>query len=532
MRACVGVVAAAACLLAAAAGAGAAVGQFQGTVATVGGESITAQEVRLLRERTDLKHNTMGLSARDINATALEMAVRRRLILLDAKKGKQLDGDLGDRVKAVAVPAYARYYRKVRLGEVKVSDKEIELQAPDFAMERRRVSYIVSTSEEAARAARARADAGEDFARLAAEYSEGPASEKGGDLGWLEKAQNRYFSPEQWETIFKLPKGGLTQVFPSILFAEAWALAKVVDIERYSPHEVAEMRNAIGQQLREQKVAAEFAALVKAAALTIPEGSAAAAAKADRGAVLATFTGGKVTAGEFRGYLKRMLLDPAAVDAASRRQHLQDYGEMAVVAAKKEPELNKRKGFREEARQAIDEATVKAYLELLYERVTVTDADVERAYYQRPEKNQRPEQVELWQIRIATREEADEAYQRLKRGEEFESVAQLFAQTQEERSKAGLVGLVSLATLPGAMGSTVSALKVMEVSQPLAERFGYYIFQVRQKIDAKQLTLREREAAIRAELLEERKVKAFEDTLARLKGEFKVKVDNAALDKI
>jgi len=531
MKGCVGVVAAAAWVLLAAAGSGAVAAEFQGTVATVGGEPVTAQEVRVQRSRTDLKHNTMGLSPRDVNATALEMVVRRRLILLDAKKNKLLDGELGERVRAVSNPAYARYYRKVRLSEASVDDKEIDRAAPEIAMERRRISYIVTTSEEAARTAQARAAAGADFKALVAEYSEGPASEKGGDLGWLDQSQNQYFSEEQWRTIFKLPKGGVTQVFPTNLFDNAWALARVDDIERYTSHEVKETRTAIGNQLREKKVADEIAAIVKGAQLSIAATAVATAATADHAAVIATFDGGTVKAGEFRAYLRRMQLQPEAVDAVTMRQHLQEYGELAVVATKKEPVLAKRKGFREEAKEAIDTATVNAYLDLIYEGVTVTDADVERAYREHPEKNVRPAQVQLWQIRVATKEEADEAYQRLKKGEDFETVAQLFAQTSAERSLAGLQGMVQPSSLPGTLGATVAALKIMEVSQPVAERFGYFIFQVRKIDPEKNLTLADRTPAIRAELLEEGRVQAFEGMLTKLNNEFKVTVNSAALEK-
>lgn len=532
MQGRMGIVAAFAWVLAGAVGPAAAAGTFQGTVATVGGESISAQEVRTERDRPDLKHSNMGLAPLEANLNALEMAVRRRLVLLEVKKRKLQDGPLGDRIKAVTIPAYAALYRKARLKEVAVTDAEIDRTAPAAAMERRRVSYIVTTSAEQARKALSRAEAGENFAALAAEYSEGPGSEKGGDIGWLEKGQNKYFPDEQWEAIFRLPKGGVTQIFPSPLFEQSLSIVRVDEIERYSPHEVTEMRNAVRNQLREKKVDAEIAGLVNAARLSLNEPALATVSRADRGAVLAGFDGGAVTAGVFRAYLERGQQNVAGLDIATLRQHLEVFGKAAVVAAKKERDLLKIKGYAAGIKKATDEAIVKNYFELLYAGVTATDAETESYYREHPEANRRPAQVELLQIRTATKEEADEAYARLKKGEDFESVAVLFAQTAVERQKAGRVGLVREGELPDPLGSTVFSLNLMEISQPYAERFGYFIFQVLRKIPAKELSLQERKAEIGAELLQRKKEQAFSDTLARLKSEYKIKVDNAAIEKM
>jgi len=533
MKGRAGTIAAAAMIVAITAGSAGSAGQFKGTVATVGGDPVTAAEVRAERDRTDLKHGSMGLSPQDVNAQALEVTVRRRLVMLDVKKRTMLDGPLGDRMRAITNPAYARSYRKARIKEVAVTDVEVNLAAPTAAIDRRRVSYIVTTAEKPIREAHVRALAGEDFAALAREYSEGPGSEKGGDLGWLEQGQNSYFTEEQWAAIYRLPKGGVTGVFPSLMFDESWVIARVDDIERYSPHEVEEMRKAVRQQLRDRKVGEEIEKLVRDARLSVKEEPLGRIAQAGRGETVAAFDGGSVTAGAFRAYLERMKLDPAQVDAATLRLHLKDFAEQAVIATKKEKYLLKKKGFREGLEKATNEALVNTYIELLYAGLApTTDAEVERAYREDPDKNLRPAQVELWQIRLSTKEEADEAYQRLMKGEDFESVAVLFAATVEEGKKQGFVGLLREGQFPEPLGSAVFSLKLMEVGKPIAARFGYFIHQVRKIVPEKVLTLQERQEAIRVQLLQQKKEQAFSATMERLKNEFKIKVDDAALQKI
>lgn len=532
MKGRVGAIAAAIWVATVAAGSAGAAGQFEGTVATVGGSAVTAADVRAERDRTDQKHSTMGLSPQDATARALEVSVRRRLVMLDVKKRKLLDGPLGDRMRAITIPVYARFYRKYSLEQVTVPDEEVTKAAPSAAIDRRRISYIVTTAEKPIREAHTRALAGEDFAKLAREFSEGPGSEKGGDLGWLERGQNSYFNEEQWAAIFRLPKGGVTEVFPSVIFDTSWAFARVDDIETYSPHEVAEMRNAVRKQLIDRKVTEEMEKVVREAHLTLKEEPLGRMAQADRGEIVATFDGGSVTIGTLRAYLKRMLLDPAQVDLATLRLHLKDFAEQSVIAAKKEGYLLKQKGFKEGVEKGKNEALVNAYVEQLYDGLAPTDAEVERVYREHPEKNLRPAQVELWQIRLSTQAEADEAYRRLMKGEDFESVAILFAATADERKKAGLVGMVRAGDFPEPIGSAVFSLKLMEVGKPIAARFGYFIHQVRKIVPEKVLTLPERQEAIRADLLLEKKERTFIDTLERLKMEFNVKVDNAALAKL
>lgn len=522
----------AAAALVAVTGHAAGAAQFEGTVATAGGVAITAEAVRVERDRTDVKHASMGRTLREKNAVALEQAVRRELVFLDVRKRNLLEGQLGDRMRAITIPAYARYWRQGRENELPVTEQEIDAATPGVFLEERRVSYIVTTAEEPIRAARKRALAGEDFAALAREYSEGPGSEKGGDLGWLGRGQNKYFTDEQWQAIFQVPKGGVTEVFPSMIFGEGFAIARVDDVRRYSEHEVAEMRNAVRGVVRENKVAEEVAQIVRSARLVLKEPTPVGVAKADRTAVLATFDGGTVTAGVFRAYLERMKLDAAEMDEATLRLHLKDLGELSVITAKKTAELEKRTGFKADVEKAYKEALLKAYLDQMYESAAVTDEEVERAYRQHPEKSFLPALVNLWQIRFATKAEAEEGYARLRKGEEFESVAQLFAQTPEERKSAGHAGTIKDDTFPEPLRSVIFGLKLMEISKPVEARFGYFVFQVRQKTAAKQRTLSEMREVIRTDLLKAKREQVFVDDIARLKRIYGVKVNDATLDKI
>jgi len=98
---------------------------------------------------------------------------------------------------------------------------------------------------------------GGDFAKLAKEYSQGPSNVKGGDLGFFKRGQ---MVPAFEEVAFKLKPGEVSEIVNTRF---GYHLIKVVDKKPESTVPFEEIKERIGQYLKQQKVQKEVKQLVE-----------------------------------------------------------------------------------------------------------------------------------------------------------------------------------------------------------------------------------------------------------------------------
>ena len=98
---------------------------------------------------------------------------------------------------------------------------------------------------------------GGDFAKLAKEYSQGPSNAKGGDLGFFKRGQ---MVPAFEEVAFKLKPGEVSDIVNTRF---GYHLIKVVDKKPESTVPYEEIKERIGQYLKQQKVQKEVRQLVE-----------------------------------------------------------------------------------------------------------------------------------------------------------------------------------------------------------------------------------------------------------------------------
>jgi peptidyl-prolyl cis-trans isomerase C len=194
-------------------------------LATVGGEIITVgvfeSELASLPEYTQKRMNT-----REEKKKHLEKMIDEVLLLQEAEKRK-LDQDEEIRAK---VDRYRnrliteKLYQEVASERSKVEDEEIQAYYQEHKdrfqqKERIRARQILillppnggpekeAEAKKKAQEALTRVKAGEDFAVLAKQYSEGPAASRGGDLGYFSRGR---MVPEFEEIAFSLKDVGDT----------------------------------------------------------------------------------------------------------------------------------------------------------------------------------------------------------------------------------------------------------------------------------------------------------------------------------
>jgi len=98
---------------------------------------------------------------------------------------------------------------------------------------------------------------GDDFAKLAKEYSQGPSNAKGGDLGYFKRGQ---MVPAFEEVAFKLKPGEVSDIVKTRF---GYHLIKVVDKKPESTVPYAEIKDRLGQYLKQEKVQKEIKQLVE-----------------------------------------------------------------------------------------------------------------------------------------------------------------------------------------------------------------------------------------------------------------------------
>ena len=98
---------------------------------------------------------------------------------------------------------------------------------------------------------------GDDFAKLAKEYSQGPSNAKGGDLGYFKRGQ---MVPAFEEVAFKLKPGEVSDIVKTRF---GYHLIKVVDKKPESTIPYEEIKDRLGQYLKQEIVQKELKQLVE-----------------------------------------------------------------------------------------------------------------------------------------------------------------------------------------------------------------------------------------------------------------------------
>jgi peptidyl-prolyl cis-trans isomerase C len=256
---------------------------------------------------------------------------------------------------------------------------------------------------------------------------------------------------------------------------------------------------------------------------------------------------GEARAGEAQGPLdavKRRLLD----DLVDRALLLQEARARSIVVGQDQVErefLRKRAEYPGThfddllAEKRLSQAELKARLkdQLTMERlleqevfagVAVEDADVERWYAEHPAEFDEPERVRVSQIVVASRDEANQIRDKLRRNPQtFAEVAKKSSIAPESRNGGDLGFIGRGAGFPEVFDVTFS-LPTNVVSDVTPSPYGFHIFKVTDRRPAGHRTLEQARARIRDELLREKRSRAQEEYLAALRKRARIDVDDKA----
>jgi parvulin-like peptidyl-prolyl isomerase len=114
---------------------------------------------------------------------------------------------------------------------------------------------------------------------------------------------------------------------------------------------------------------------------------------------------------------------------------------------------------------------------------------------------------------------ATELREKIVKGADFAAVAKESSDEQETGPKGGDMGTVKRGQLPPNIEKTIFSLKVKEISQPVPEVSGLYIFQLE---DLRETTLAEATPGIRSTLLQQATI----GTLEKVKADYPIKLND------
>lgn len=131
-----------------------------------------------------------------------------------------------------------------------------------------RASHLLVATEDEAIAAKARIDAGEDFAAVATDVSTDGSSANGGDLGWFGDGQ---MVAEFEEMVKSLEPGAVSDPFQTQF---GWHVVTLVETREQAQPTLEEVRGQLSQTLQADAIAARIEELEAEATVVRPEAGA------------------------------------------------------------------------------------------------------------------------------------------------------------------------------------------------------------------------------------------------------------------
>jgi len=162
---------------------------------------------------------------------------------------------------------------------------------------------------------------------------------------------------------------------------------------------------------------------------------------------------------------------------------------------------------------------VEKYLALLVKDIAVEDADVAAYYGAHKGDYLLPEKVQVSQILLDSEGRASEVRDKLNRASEgeFRAMARSVS-TGPEASKGGIMGIFSAGQLPPELEKVIFPMKEGEIGRVVESSYGYHIFRMDKKIEARLVGLADAAPSIRTKLLDAKSERALAAHFEELKA--------------
>ena len=162
-------------------------------------------------------------------------------------------------------------------------------------------------------------------------------------------------------------------------------------------------------------------------------------------------------------------------------------------------------------------------------RITVSSSDVRRYYQANAQEFDKPEQVRVRQIVVATDQEALKVLELLQAGTDFSTLAREKS-TAPEAERGGDLGYFAVGDMPAEF-NVVFGLRIGGISGIVKSPYGFHIFKLEAKRHAGKISLDEVAQDITEKLRQQREDQRYKQWLNELRSRTKFEVNYQALDQ-
>lgn len=518
-------------------------------LAQVGEQTITEADLRSFYERMpeSLQSDHGGIEgARNHLQTLIDMELLRIAAL-----------DRGVDTSAAFVAKMRQHVRDRLVGHyirehvrVSVSNDEVKARLAEMGLTRRlRVAQIVTANHDSALQALADIGSGVTFSDAAQRWSiHDETAELGGDTGrYVRQSQ----LPENLgPSLFGMNVGDISE--PYELGNGAWAIYTILTTLEEDEDADAEAFANVYRELYTERHAARRAALVDSLAdvanVELDEAGFAAFLQGLRTAdwraidsipVVFRYRDGQVDGAEAIGSfdpMERGDLAQQNPDTIKRRMlHGAVGDELLLIEAHAKGYAERPEVAGALQRNREQELIVQLRVQILDERLHITDDDVRREFEQNPDRYRRPVQVQIQEVLLESEVEAAELLQQLRGGESIAAHVSRTLRPAEQRDESGRLTL-TLADATRGYGRLAVKAYLAETGQiegPVHVPGGYSVFQVLSR-HAEPATFAEAERRARATARYLRKQVLFEAFLEEVRSQYadRVTIDEANLRQV
>ena len=503
-------------------------GDSQQTVVDVNGTKITLDEFNEIAQgRTDREN-------------LLNQIIASMLLAQEARKqGLDKDPLVQQQLKMITEQQLALFfYQKKVTDKTKLSDKELANLIPANERQKVRFQQIVTQTKEDAAAILKQIKQGGSFENLAKEKSIGRNAKNGGDIGFVIINTN-IFPEEVEQIIFKLKDG---QVSEPIKTREGFALFKAIERKNLTDKELESKKNYVQFKMAKEKTDQITGSLLESLRskanvkildknLTQIEN----AKTKDESLLkiqLAEINGSPITLNDLIGgqaTYGNPLDSPLLKNPSFLKNMIEDkiknvlfVTEAKRIGMEKDPEFVRRTKIFGDGVLAN-----KFAMDVLCKDIKASD-DEYRQYYNEhkddPQFKNIPERVRVKHILVSDPKLADDIISRLKKGENFSSLAKQYSMDQFSAEKGGDLGYIQRGRMDHAFEETAFGTKVGEVKKVERSNFGggqgklYDIMTVTDKKAAGANKFEDVKDVIEPTLLYKKREKKITDSIEQLKA--------------